>query len=115
MGQIPRSKTSAPNTEHVSRRTFLKQMTGLGGGALGVWVLQACGGAPAAEVPTSGPAAAAPTAAPAAPAAEAPTSAPAAEAPTSAPAAPAEATAAPAAPAAGTPKSGGKLNWAMTG
>jgi peptide/nickel transport system substrate-binding protein len=116
MGQIPRSKTPATNTQLPSRRTFLKQMTGLGGGALATWLLQACGGAPAAEAPTSAPAApAAPTAAPAAPAAEAPTSAPAAEAPTSAPAAPAEATAAPAAPAAGTPKSGGKLNWAMTG
>ena len=102
MGQTPHSKTLATNAQLSSRRTFLKQMTGLGGGTLATLILQACGGSPAA------PAAEAPTSAPAAPAA--PTSAPA-EAPTSAPAE--QPTAAPA--VAGTPKTGGKLNWAMTG
>jgi len=108
MGQTPESGTPEIKAHLPSRRQFLKQMAGLGGGALAALVIQACGGAPtppAAEAPTSAPAApAAPTSA----LAEQPTAAAAAQ-PTTAAAAPT------AAPAALRPKRGGKLSWGMNG
>src|SRR5262245_25323477 len=59
MGQTHESETPEMKAHLPSRRQFLKQMAGLGGGALAAWVIQACGGAPtppAAEAPTSAPA-----------------------------------------------------------
>ncbi len=108
MGETPESETPETKAHLASRRRFLKQMAGLGGGALAALVIQACGGtpqAPAAEQPTAAPAA--PAAATSAPA-EQPTAAAAAQ-PTTAAAAPTTA------PAAGGPKRGGKLSWGMNG
>jgi multiple sugar transport system substrate-binding protein len=87
-------------TNHLSRRNFLRGILTASGAAL----LAACGGAAApAAAPTAAPAAPAVEAPTAAPAVEAPTAAPAVEAPTAAPAVEAP-TAAPAAAAGGDVK-----------
>jgi peptide/nickel transport system substrate-binding protein len=105
-----------PDSATLSRRQFLRRMVTFAGGAGLMSIVAACGGAPAAEAPTTAPAA--PTAAPAAPTAApaAPTAAPAATAAPIAPTAAGAATAAPAATTAAAPagvKTGGSLTWAL--